>query len=174
MNKKFLFVDTETTGLVAAGGAILEIALIVTDSKLNELEVYNTAIYHDKYTLDGMSHWAEQSHTASGLIEECKASKVTTAQVEAQILDILERHFSGVEKPILSGSSVHFDKNFIAYHMPNLNKRLHYRIIDVSSFMEAVKIYTGVEPERSHVAHRALADIRDSIRYLKSYLERLA
>lgn len=170
--RKFCFIDLETTGLYPESCAILEFAMIITDNKLNELEVYHTPVYQSKYTLEGMNHWAEQTHSASGLIEEVKASDMTVQKLEAKVLDILERHFTGIEKPVIAGSSVHFDKSFISAHMPNLNKRLHYRIIDTSSFMEALKIFAGMEPKRKEVAHRALADIRDSIAYLKEHLER--
>lgn len=171
--KKFLFVDLETTGLQPIGGAILEIAVIVTDNKLNELETYATSIHHDKFVLEGMSDWAHTTHSASGLLDDVRASKVNTKQVEDTVLDILARHWTGIEKPIISGSSVHFDKNWISVHMPNLSKRLHYRIIDASSFMEALRIFWDVEPERrAIVAHRALPDIKDSIYYLKQSLER--
>lgn len=170
--KKFLFIDLETTGLVPANDAILELALIITDNKLNELEVYSTAINQNQYTLDGMNHWCETTHTNSGLIEEVKNSSVTTQDAEKKVLEILAQHFSGPQQPVVAGSSVHFDKSFIAAKMPNLNRRLSYRIIDTSSFMEALKIYKDEVPERKPVAHRALADIRDSIGYLKSHLER--
>lgn len=170
--KKFLFIDLETTGLNPSDAVILEFAMIITDNKLNELETYSTAVHNSQYALDGMNHWCEQTHTESGLVEEVKKSWVTIKQVEDKVLDILARHFSGIEKPIISGSSVHFDKSFIAAHMPNLNKRLHYRIIDTSSFMEALKIFHGIIPEKRAIAHRALADIKDSVSYLKEHMER--
>lgn len=170
--KKFLFIDLETTGLAPVGNAILEFALIVTDDKLNELESYSTAVYASDFVLQGMSHWCSETHNASGLIDECKRSDKTIQRVEKEVLDILARHFSGPKQPVVAGNSVHFDKAFIAAHMPNLNKRLHYRIIDVSSFKEALGIYAGLEYISRPTAHRALADIRDSIYYLKNYLER--
>ena len=170
--KKFCFIDLETTGLVPEDGGILEFAMIITDNKLNELEVYETVIHQSQYTLDGMNNWALEAHTNSGLIAQVKDSHTLTKDVEIKVLDILARHFSGPEKPLIGGSSVHFDKMWIAAKMPNLNKRLHYRIIDVTSFMEAIKIYHGVIPTRKHVAHRVLADIRDSIMYLKEHMER--
>jgi oligoribonuclease len=102
--RKFLFVDTETTGLNPQKDALLEVALIITDSKLNELEVYETVIHQSQYVLDGMNNWALESHTNSGLVSQARSSKVTVQQVEKEILDILARHFSGPEKPILSGS----------------------------------------------------------------------
>jgi len=172
--KKFCFVDLETTGLYPQDGGILELALIITDNKLNELEVYEAVIHQTQYVLDGMNNWALESHTNSGLIAQVKDSNLLTKDVEVKVLDILARHFSGPTKPIIGGSSVHFDKNWISHHMPNLNKRLHYRIIDVTSFKEALDIYADIKYEGRPVAHRALADIRDSIYYLKNYLEKLS
>jgi len=171
--KKFCFVDLETTGLNPTDGGILELALIITDNKLNELEVYEAIIHQSQYTLDGMNNWALESHTKSGLISQVKESKLLTRDVEIKVLEILARHFSGPTKPIIAGSSVHFDKNWISHHMPNLNKRLHYRIIDVTSFKEAMSIFADFQLEGRPVAHRALADIRDSIYYLRHYMEKI-
>ena len=170
--KKFLFIDLETTGLAPIGNKILEYAMIITDDKLNELESYSTAVHVSDYDLQGMSHWCETTHSASGLIDDVKKSQKTIDKVEKEVLDILADHFSGPKQPVVAGNSVHFDKSFISMHMPNLNKRLHYRIIDVSSFKEALGIYSNLEYTSRPTAHRALADIRDSIYYLKNYLER--
>jgi oligoribonuclease len=170
--KKFLFIDLETTGLVPIGNKILEFAMIITDDKLNELASYSTPVHVSDYDLQGMSHWCETTHTASGLVDEVKKGTKLIHKVEKEVLDILADHFSGPQQPVVAGNSVHFDKSFIAAHMPNLNKRLHYRIIDVSSFKEALGIYAGLSYTSRPTAHRALADIRDSIYYLKNYLER--
>lgn len=170
--KKFLFIDTETTGINPEDNVILEFAMIITDDKLNELESYTAVAHVDQYYLDGMNHWADKQHRESGLVDDVKKSNKTIKQIEKEVLEILARQFSGIAQPIASGNSVHFDKKFIAAHMPNLNKRLHYRIIDVSSFKEALNIYANFNLGSRPVAHRALPDIKDSIYYLKKYLER--
>ena len=56
--------------------------------------------------------------------------------------------------------------------MPALDTHLHYRMIDVSSIKELCRrwyprIYFG-QPEKG-LAHRALADIQESIRELQYY-----
>lgn len=172
--KKFLFIDLETTGLTPNDHTILEFAMIITDHKLNELKSYSAVIRASDFMLQGMNHWCETTHKNSGLIDEVKLSGNTVQSVEKDVLNILAEQFTEPGRIVIAGNSVHFDKKFIEALMPNLNKRLHYRIVDVSSFMEAYKIYTGEEPERSNAtAHRALPDIQDSIRYLKNYLGKL-
>lgn len=170
--KKFLFVDLETTGLTPIGCDILEFAMIITDNKLNEIKIFSSPVHVSQYSLDGMNIWCSNTHENSGLIAEVKNCPYTIKDIENKVLDILEGQFNGPEKLVIAGNSVHFDKAFIAAHMPRLNKRLHHRIIDVSSFYESFKIYHGDSVEKSIVTHRALADIRDSIKYLKKYLER--
>ena len=168
---KFFFIDLETTGLDERQNCILEVAAIITDNKLNIIEEYTAPIQAAPVDLALMDTWCKTTHTQSRLLQDIeeKGIKLEDAQKELQKL---KRKLFPVNKPPISGSSVHFDKRFIDVHMPLFSKELSLIIIDVSSFMGALDNYYGFKlPSRPEASHRALADIRDSILYLKAYLE---
>jgi len=170
---KFFFLDLETTGLDAATCHILEVAAVITDHKLNILEEYTTPIWAPPSTLQAMDDWCKTTHKNSGLLVDVAETSVTLAEAELTLQKLKRKHFP-VEKPAISGSSVHFDKRFIDQHMPTFSKELSHRIIDVSSFMGALSNYHNfiIESKREKPVHRAFPDIIDSIGYLKGYLER--
>jgi oligoribonuclease len=111
-------------------------------------------------------------HSRSGLTEEVRASKVDLATAEEMVLDYIRSHVKQAKTAPLAGNSIATDRGFIARDMPKLDEYLHYRMIDVSSIKELCrrwypKIYYG-QPEKG-LAHRALADIEESIRELRYY-----
>jgi oligoribonuclease len=113
-----------------------------------------------------------EMHTHSGLIEEVRASTVDLATAETMVLDYIRRHVKQAKTAPLAGNSIATDRGFIARDMPALDSFLHYRMIDVSSIKELCRrwyprIYYG-QPAKG-LAHRALADIHESIRELRYY-----
>ena len=113
-----------------------------------------------------------QMHTRSGLVEEVRASTVDVPAAEALVLEYIRGHVKQAKTAPLAGNSIATDRGFIARDMPTLDDYLHYRMIDVSSIKELCRrwyprIYFG-QPEKG-LAHRALADIHESIRELKYY-----
>jgi oligoribonuclease len=111
-------------------------------------------------------------HRKSGLTDEVRASTVDVAEAEAMVLDYIRGHVKQPNTAPLAGNSIGTDRGFIARDMPALDDFLHYRMIDVSSIKELCRrwyprIYFG-QPEKG-LAHRALADIHESIRELKYY-----
>jgi oligoribonuclease len=170
MNNKFFFLDLETTGLNERECSILEVAAIVTDNKLKILEEYTAVIWAPPEELAKMDEWCKITHSQSGLLHDIKDKAELLEEVEADLIKLKRKHFP-VDKPSLAGSSIHFDKKFVDYHMPSFAKELSYRLVDVSSFMIALGNYYGIDPVKRDTRHRALADIKDSIDYLKSYLE---
>lgn len=169
---KFFFVDLETTGLDEVECKILEVAAVVTDSKLNVLEEVSFPIHVPDAALAAMDAWCRTTHTQSRLLDDIHDSGVDIEEAERALQRLKRKHFP-VDKPAIAGSSVHFDKKFIDRHMKGLSKELSYRIIDVSSYMEGLNSYYGFKlPLQPEPAHRALLDIKQSISYLKSYLEK--
>jgi len=76
----------------------------------------------------------------------------------------------------LCGNSIGTDRRFLAAYLPDIENHLHYRSIDVSSVKELVKRwYPTVDAERphGHGSHRALDDIRESIREMAYYRDRV-
>lgn len=161
------------TGLDLRGDALIEIAALVTDGDLNVLgEGVDLVIHADDDTLADMPDVVKKMHARSGLTEESRASTLTLRQAEEQVLAYIRTHVPEVRSAPLCGNSIATDRGFLARDMPELTSHLHYRMIDVSSIKELCRrwyprVYFS-QPEKG-MAHRALADIRESIRELEYY-----
>ncbi|SIS13093.1 oligoribonuclease [Williamsia sterculiae] len=168
-----MWIDCEMTGLRLDSDKLIEIAALVTDSDLNILgDGVDVVIHATDDELDAMPDVVTKMHAASGLTDEVRASAVTVAEAEKLVLDYIREHITASGAAPLAGNSIATDRGFIARDMPKLNAYLHYRMIDVSSIKELCrrwypKIYYG-QPDKG-LAHRALADIRESIRELRYY-----
>src|SRR5690606_37969984 len=161
------------TGLDLAKDALIEIAALVTDGELNVLgDGVDLVIHASDEALAGMPEVVVQMHAHSGLTQEVRASTVTMAQAEQAVLDYVRAHVPEAGKAPLAGNWIATDRGFIARDMPALDSFLHYRMIDVSSIKELCRrwypaVYAA-QPAKG-MAHRALADIRESIRELAYY-----
>ena len=170
---ELVWIDCEMTGLDLTADLLIEIAVLVTDADLNILgEGIDVVIHAPDEALNSMIDVVTQMHTRSGLIEEVRASTIDLAAAEELVLDYIRTHVKAAKTAPLAGNSIATDRGFIARDMPKLDDYLHYRMIDVSSIKELCRrwyprIYFG-QPEKG-LAHRALADIHESIRELKYY-----
>jgi oligoribonuclease len=170
---ELVWIDCEMTGLDLAKDRLIEIAALVTDGELNVLgDGVDIVIHTGEDTLSGMVDVVTEMHTRSGLIDEVRASTIGLAEAQTMVLDYVKSHVPHAKTAPLAGNSIATDRGFIARDMPALDEYLHYRMIDVSSIKELCrrwypKIYYG-QPEKG-LAHRALADIRESIRELQFY-----
>lgn len=159
------------TGLSLANDALVEIAVLVTDSELNLLgDGIELVITTGPEKLAQMSDEVRAMHTESGLIEKIPDG-VSLATAEKAILEYLNQYTSPCKSP-LAGNSVGMDRNFIDRDMPELGRFLHYRTVDVSSIKELArrwypKIYFAAPKKTGN--HRALGDISDSIEELRYY-----
>src|ERR1700752_1847427 len=161
------------TGLDLGSDKLIEIAALVTDPDLNVLgDGVDVVIHADDAALSSMIDVVAEMHSRSGLIDEVKASTVDLGTAEAMVLDYIAKHVKQAKVAPLAGNSIATDRPFIARDMPTLDSFLHYRMIDVSSIKELCRrwyprIYYG-QPAKG-LAHRALADIHQSIRELQYY-----
>lgn len=161
------------TGLDLVADKLIEVAALVTDSDLNVLgDGVDIVIHADDDALAAMPEVVAEMHARSGLTEEVRQSTVTLAEAEQQVLDYVQQYAPTARVVPLAGNSIATDRGFIARDMPRLDAHLHYRMIDVSSIKELCRrwyprIYFG-QPEKG-LAHRALADIQESIRELEYY-----
>lgn len=173
MTDNLVWIDCEMTGLDLSKDALIEIAVLVTDSELNILdEGVGLVIHADDAVLDTMPDVVREMHANSGLTELVRESTVTVAEAEAQVLDYVRKHVPDPRTAPLCGNSIATDRGFIARDMLALDDHLHYRMIDVSSIKELCRrwyprIYYA-QPDKG-LAHRALADIKESIRELIYY-----
>jgi len=170
---ELVWIDCEMTGLNLQSDRLIEIAALVTDADLNVLGAgIDVVIHADDAALDGMVDVVAKMHGKSGLTDEVRASSIDLAAAEALVLDYIRSHVKQANTAPLCGNSIATDRGFIARDMPTLDDYLHYRMIDVSSIKELCRrwyprIYFG-QPEKG-LAHRALADIHESIRELMYY-----
>nr|WP_283242138.1 oligoribonuclease [Gordonia araii] len=168
-----VWIDCEMTGLDTASDKLIEIAALVTDGDLNILgDGVDIVIHADDEALANMPDVVTKMHAASGLTEEVRASTVTLADAEEQVLAYIRKHVTSPGQVPLAGNSIATDRAFLARDMPKLNDYLHYRMVDVSSIKELCrrwypKIYFG-QPAKG-LSHRALSDIRESIQELRYY-----
>ena len=174
MTDRLVWIDCEMTGLDLARDALIEIACIVTNGQLVGLdEGVDLVIKPSAEALDDMPKVVRDMHTASGLLDELAAG-ITLAEAQEQILTYVRQHVHEPRKVPLCGNSIATDRTFIARDMPELDAFLHYRMVDVSSIKELARRWYPrayfASPEK-HGGHRALADIRESIRELQYYRE---
>jgi len=170
---ELVWIDCEMTGLDLGSDRLIEIAALVTDADLNVLgDGIDVVIHADDAALDGMVDVVAKMHRSSGLTQEVRASTIDVPTAEAMVMDYIRSHVPQAKTAPLAGNSIATDRGFLARDMPILDDYLHYRMIDVSSIKELCrrwypKIYYG-QPEKG-LAHRALADIEESIRELRYY-----
>jgi oligoribonuclease len=174
MTDRLVWIDCEMTGLDLTSDALVEIACVVTDGELNPLDDgIDVLIKPPAEALDGMQDVVREMHTVSGLLAELPAG-LTLAEAQDLVLGYIRQHVPESRKVPLCGNSIATDRSFLARDMPELDAYLHYRMVDVSSIKElARRWYPRVyfaSPEK-HGGHRALADIRESIRELQYYRE---
>jgi oligoribonuclease len=160
------------TGLDIASDALIEVACIVTDGELNDLdEGIDLIIKPPAEALDHMLDLVREMHTASGLLNEL-AGGITLAEAQDQLLAYVRGYVTEPRKAPLCGNSIATDRAFLARDLPRLDDFLHYRMIDVSSIKElARRWYPRVyfaSPAKVG-GHRALADIRESLTELRYY-----
>ena len=170
---RLVWADCEMTGLDLRRDALIEIAVLVTDSELRVLdEGVDIVITAPDELLDGMQPVVREMHAHSGLTEAVRASTTTVAEAEQQVLDYLRKHIPEARTVPLCGNSIATDRAFLARDMPELDAFLHYRMVDVSSIKELCRrwyprVYFS-QPQKG-LTHRALADVKESIRELRYY-----
>ena len=169
---RMVWIDMEMSGLDPDRERILEIAAIITDGDLEIVaEGPELVVHQPDEVLLAMDAWNTEHHGASGLIDRVRASNVSEAEAEAQVVAFMAEHV-GERKAPLAGNSVHQDRRFLERYMPKVDQYLHYRIVDVSTVKELCgRWYADAyrhRPEKKNV-HRALHDIRESIEELKFY-----
>lgn len=174
---RLVWIDLEMTGLDPEQDQIVEIAAIVTDAELTELDDGVSFVVRPP-DLDILQHMADvvvEMHTESGLLEDIPGG-LPLAEAGAQVLAYVQGHVPEPKRAPLAGSSVYVDRGFLAQYLPELDEYLHYRLIDVSSIKELARRWYPRSyynsPEKTG-GHRALADIRESIAELRYYRDTL-
>jgi oligoribonuclease len=170
---RLVWIDCEMTGLDAASDLILEVACLVTDGELQVLgDGVDVVIAAPEDILATMDPVVQEMHAASGLTTAVRSSRLALAEAEQLVLGYVREFVPEVRKSPLCGNSIATDRAFIVRYMPELDRHLHYRMIDVSSVKELARrwyprVYYAAPAKRG--GHRALTDIRESIAELRYY-----
>lgn len=174
-SERIVWIDCEMTGLDPTKDALVEVACIVTEADLTELdEGFQIVIRPDDLSvLANMVEVVTKMHTESGLIHEIP-NGVSLAEAEEKLITYIKSHIPEPRKSPLAGSSVYVDRGFLIRDMPKVDAHLHYRLLDVSSVKEIVRrwyprVYFGTPAKVGN--HRALSDIKESIEELRFYRE---
>jgi oligoribonuclease len=172
-SNNLIWVDMEMSGLDPTIERVLEVAIVITDTQLNTVAEGPVIVVHQPAAvLDAMDAWNKSTHAKSGLIERVKASRLTEADADAQLVEFLKQHVPASVSP-LCGNSVHQDRRFMVKYLPAFEAYFHYRNLDVSTLKELMRRW---KPELAagmtkHGRHEALADVYESIDELKYYRE---
>ncbi|GAA5236220.1 oligoribonuclease [Verticiella sediminum] len=168
-----VWLDMEMSGLDPERERILEVAVVVTDAFLETVAEGPVLVVHQPdELLDGMDSWNKSTHGKSGLIDKVKASTLTEAEAEEQLLAFLRQYVPAGKSP-LCGNTIGQDRRFMVRYMPRLEQFFHYRNLDVSTLKELCRrwkpeIYRNFTKQSKH---EALSDVYDSIEELKYYRE---
>jgi len=171
-----VWIDCEMTGLNHRKDKLLEIAVLITNGNLDLVDDGIQYVIHTaKEDLDGMDEWCTNQHASTGLTEACLKSPHSKEFVSQAILSYVKKWIPHPRIGVLAGNSVHVDRSFLVEQMPELVDWLHYRIVDVSSIKELHRRWYPYRalPKFPETNHRALDDIRGSIRELQWYRENI-
>lgn len=168
-----VWMDLEMTGLDPETDRIIEIATVITDKDLNIVAQGPVlAVSQSSSVLDAMDEWNQRTHRNSGLIERVEQSTISESDAEKETLAFIETHVPSRSSP-LCGNTICQDRRFLYRYMPDLERYLHYRNLDVSTLKELAQRW---KPDVSlsfakRATHQALDDILESIEELKHYRE---
>jgi oligoribonuclease len=161
------------TGLDHTSDVIVEIATLITDDDLSIVaEGPDLVVHAGADALDAMDPFVVSMHTKSGLLDQIKASTISLEEAGAQTLAFIREHVPEERTVPLCGNSIGTDRRFLANYLPEIEEYLHYRSIDVSSVKELVKRWypdLDAKRPRGEGSHRALDDIRESVKELAYY-----
>ena len=157
------------TGLDVETEVIIEVGAIIPDIDFKEIDRYHAVVNQPSHYLEHMDDWNTQHHTESGLIDLIPNGK-KPREVEEELCLLADQHFSKEDPPVIAGNSIHQDRVFLQNQFKKFYNKLHYRVLDISSWKIIIKEKYGFEYKKQN-RHRAVDDIEESISELKAYLD---
>lgn len=170
---RLVWIDLEMTGLDVERHRIVEIAVLVTDAQLELLDDgLDLVVHQPSAVLAEMDDFVRKMHTKSGLLAEIERSTLTLDEAGKQAIEYVSRFVPESGIAPMCGNSIGVDRRFLDRSLPDLDRYLHYRSIDVSSIKELCRRWYPAayqkRPSKAE-AHRALDDIRESVAELRYY-----
>jgi oligoribonuclease len=170
---KILWLDLEMTGLNPEKDRIVEVAAMVTDWQFKELETFESLIAHDAKEIEALINanpWYKKFPQHKTDFLKAATHGMAEIEVQKQLLELINRHFAPNMPALLAGNSIHCDRGFIKQWWPDVDARLHYRMLDVSAW-KVVMIAKYNRQYQKKETHRAMSDVCESIAELQYYLE---
>ncbi|TDQ44016.1 oligoribonuclease [Tepidicella xavieri] len=170
-DQNLVWIDCEMSGLDPEKERLLEVAVVITGPQLTpRIDGPVLVIHQSEAVLDAMDNWNKGTHGKSGLIDKVRASTLTEAQAEEQLLTFIQRYVPRNSSP-MCGNTIGQDRRFLVKYMPKLEAYFHYRNLDVSTLKELAKrwrpeVYAAFKKQQRHTA---LADVHESIDELEHY-----
>lgn len=163
--------DFETEGLDEREESILECYVMHVDNETLEIKQEEGWVLTERFK--SVLHPAAQSmHEVSGLFDAIAYKRAHSPMFTVGDLDVaLLRFFQSVNpepgKIMLAGNSIgQFDVRFMRRYTPKALRHLHYRVIDLSGYLELHKLFCNPLPKPEE-AHRARADCLKSLRAMR-------
>ena len=170
---RLVWLDLEMTGLDVTRHVIVEIAALVTNGELEPLDDGIDVIVHQPpAALAEMDDFVRKMHTKSGLLPEIERSSLTLEEAGEQAIEYIKQFVPEPGTAPMCGNSIGVDRRFLDRYLPELDRYVHYRSIDVSSLKELCRRwYPAVYKKRPSKTekHRALDDISESVAELRYY-----
>ena len=175
-----VWLDTETTGIDPVSGSLLEVAAVITSVDLTP--VAPNPGFHPEFhqvlewrgDINDVHSTVVEMHTTNGLWQATQTAEAVSSSVADQRLAAwLDRAVEDThaERLTLAGATPTFDMAWIAHHLPESHKRLHYRLFDVSTLRQAALWWSNdtLAADNSDPAtHRALDDVRYALRMART------
>lgn len=165
-----VWLDMEMTGLEPEVDVPLQIAAVMTDGELVELDAMELTIWQPDAILDAMQPVVRKMHADNGLTKAVRRSEVSLHEAQKKLLAMLARWIKPGEG-ILAGNSIHQDRRFLQRYFPAVHGYLHYRMVDVSTIKELARRWYGPDAlaPKATSDHTALSDTRASIKELAHF-----
>jgi oligoribonuclease len=195
-SKGYVWFDAEFTSLELDHARLLQVAVIVTDTELTRLHPENEDLNLCIRLEEGeeVSPWVAEN--LSDLVQRCRSPEaVSVEEADRRIAALIDQccgstEVSIAERPVIAGNSVHNDWFLMRRFLPEFTRRLHYRLLDVSTIKTQWQDWVEQEAfDKENVdllnehfpgggldtanAHDALFDIKASIAELAFYRSRL-
>jgi oligoribonuclease len=173
VDDRLVWIDLEMTGLDLQRHRIVELAVLVTDAQLEVLaDGLDLVVHQPPEALAEMEDIVRKMHAKSGLLAEIERSSLTLDAAGKEAIEYIKQFVPEAGAAPMCGNSIGVDRRFLDRYLPDLDRYLHYRSIDVSSLKELCRRWypEAYKKRPSKVeSHRALDDIRESVAELRYY-----